>query len=677
MHSELRAQLAFRLSGLRPGGAPRPGRAARPALAARHRDLASLRHDFPVVLLASALEGDTAVPLAMLVDRAASKIAGDDGDARAARQALLAAERDVRRAVAAGKSGTLGALWPRDAAALGADGELADCDAAFPAKLLLHAWKAVEKAKAARLHAEADRLVARLRDILAADEARSPEARSAAALSESVGAVHRDAFDFEAMSQLLERAYDGRPLPEARRRRLHAQMSALSTHRMFAEHSLVYDGCGEALQAFRARYPELRAFARALCAAGLEARGQYDAARHDALFHQLAETPLTRDELAPFPAMFVCLREGDLDAGARAELAEILMSGAPVKVLLQFDELLPTSSAPEGSGDVACRADAFTGLALGLGHVFVLQASASALPRMGDAVRRAMAWPGPALFSVFSGASEGVALPAYLHAAAALESRAFPCFTWDPSQPLEGGKRFSLEGNPQPGCDWPRHTLEFEDRDHQRVVEEYAFTAADFIGAHERFTGHFMPLAAADAAATVDASLDRADTEGPAPCVSVVDDADTLFRMAVDDATLERTRNVRERWRRLQQLAKLGVPVEATVSAELPQAPAVESKAEPAPAAPAAEPQKAAASDEAYIDTPRCTTCEECMAINKKMFRYDDNKQAYIADLKAGTYRQLVEAAEACQVSIIHPGKPWNPAEPGLEESVARAMPFL
>jgi hypothetical protein len=59
------------------------------------------------------------------------------------------------------------------------------------------------------------------------------------------------------------------------------------------------------------------------------------------------------------------------------------------------------------------------------------------------------------------------------------------------------------------------------------------------------------------------------------------------------------------------------------------------------------------------------------------MFAYNENKQAYIKDLKAGTYAQLVEAAESCQVSIIHPGKPWNPAEPGLAELMERAKPFL
>jgi ferredoxin len=87
-------------------------------------------------------------------------------------------------------------------------------------------------------------------------------------------------------------------------------------------------------------------------------------------------------------------------------------------------------------------------------------------------------------------------------------------------------------------------------------------------------------------------------------------------------------------------------------------------------------PEAARSCDEAYIETVRCSTCNECTQINPKMFAYDGNKQAYIVDLKAGTYAQLVEAAESCQVSVIHPGKPWNPNEPGLEELLARAEPF-
>ncbi len=81
-------------------------------------------------------------------------------------------------------------------------------------------------------------------------------------------------------------------------------------------------------------------------------------------------------------------------------------------------------------------------------------------------------------------------------------------------------------------------------------------------------------------------------------------------------------------------------------------------------------------SDEASIETPRCTTCHECIEINNKLFAYDENMQAYIAELEAGSFRQLVEAAENCQVCIIHPGKPWNDGEPGLDELVNRAQAF-
>jgi len=58
------------------------------------------------------------------------------------------------------------------------------------------------------------------------------------------------------------------------------------------------------------------------------------------------------------------------------------------------------------------------------------------------------------------------------------------------------------------------------------------------------------------------------------------------------------------------------------------------------------------------------------------MFAYDGNKQAFIKDPSAGTFDQLVLAAENCPAHCIHPGKPKNPAEPGLAELLARAAPF-
>ncbi len=79
---------------------------------------------------------------------------------------------------------------------------------------------------------------------------------------------------------------------------------------------------------------------------------------------------------------------------------------------------------------------------------------------------------------------------------------------------------------------------------------------------------------------------------------------------------------------------------------------------------------------EAYIETPRCTSCNDCTNLNSRMFAYDDNKQAYIKDVHAGTFAQLVQAAEKCPAGIIHPGDPTNPKEKDLEKWVKRAEPF-
>jgi ferredoxin len=108
------------------------------------------------------------------------------------------------------------------------------------------------------------------------------------------------------------------------------------------------------------------------------------------------------------------------------------------------------------------------------------------------------------------------------------------------------------------------------------------------------------------------------------------------------------------------------VEVEAPAEAEPPEAePEVEEEAE-----------EELSFDEPWLDTAMCTTCDDCMAINKMMFVYNDDKQAIIKDPKAGPYADLVAAAEICPAKCIHPGKPLDPSEPGLDELIARAEPF-
>ena len=116
-------------------------------------------------------------------------------------------------------------------------------------------------------------------------------------------------------------------------------------------------------------------------------------------------------------------------------------------------------------------------------------------------------------------------------------------------------------------------------------------------------------------------------------------------------------------------------PVPRPAPKKAPAASPAESPA-PAPAEAEVEEEEALSFDEPYIDTPLCTSCNDCINTNKAMFAYNENKQAIIKDINAGTFRQLVEAAEKCPVRIIHPGKPKHPDEPGLEELIKRAEKF-
>jgi pyruvate-ferredoxin/flavodoxin oxidoreductase len=122
-------------------------------------------------------------------------------------------------------------------------------------------------------------------------------------------------------------------------------------------------------------------------------------------------------------------------------------------------------------------------------------------------------------------------------------------------------------------------------------------------------------------------------------------------------------------------------PVAAPVLTPAPAPLAVATATPVAPAPVAATAATAVADDEplvleAYIDSVRCTSCNECTNLNNRMFAYNADKQAYVKDVTAGTFQQLVVAAERCPVSIIHPGSPLNPKEKDLPKWMKRAEKF-
>jgi hypothetical protein len=717
MAGQLRTDVAFHFTGQTAGAdlepVTQPG--LRPALLARYHDLTALRYDFPLVLVDGATADTCVRPLSAVIDDVLHEVAQGDAAERTTRH-VLRLERDIRARMAGGDTGTLDELWqraadqltasPADAAvadsfarartALPVRGVLADCDEHLPACLVQHVWLAVQSAKARRLEDHVDRLRRKLADILRADLARSAAGRSAATLRQAVGTGLEDRFDFEALSHVLTRAAPATTLPAARRQRIESLLVRLQSQPFYPPRAFQFTNCTAALAAWRRHLPDIVAYAKAVAMAELESEGEYQPARHDAFFDAFSADTLDEQDLALFPDVLVAADRTTMGPAEQSALMEMLSSGLPMKVLVHCDDVLDEIAPGDRRHRAGLSGRQLAHMAIGLNNVYVLETPASHLFQVRERLIDGLAYHGAALFSVFSGATGHTdGLPPYLVAAVALQSRVCPIFAYDPSSGSDWAARFNLDGNPQPDQGWTVEPLAYEDREHRRQSADVALTLADFVACDHRYAKHFARVPESRPAEHLVSVADFI-ARGPAaggdavPYTLLVDATNHLQRVLVDDRVIRDARRCLEVWRGLQELAGIRdsrvdrVPAHEQASGGL---------ATPAAAGPTAAPQQAAspaaagaapadasepgpAPGEPYIETPRCTSCNECRQINDRMFAYNENKQAFIANPDAGTFAQLVEAAESCQVSIIHPGKPRHPHESGLEELIARAEPF-
>jgi hypothetical protein len=731
MDSDLQAQIAFFLTGhqLASHLETIEGRQLRPALFAAYRDLTCLRYDFPLVLVEERPDGAFVEPLSGLVDAILDKIAkGDDGER--IRKHVLRLEQEIRVQLAAGASGSFSELW--DAAAkpliesdkrlaeslsraranLKTDGVVLDCNAALPYQLLGHAWRITQLQRAHAFSANINRLVLKLSDIIKADFLNSDAGKSAENLRSSFGSGPMDNFDFAAMSRILTRSAPKANLSQSRRQRIDQLLKVLQSQKFFpagsadggTPYSFAFDTCSDAFKAYRERLLQAIELAKAVAVGELEIKGEYSEAKHEALFASFGANGLDASELALFPDYLVRINAAEMSGAEQHALSEILSADLPIKILAQSDDVIEASSLPNGHLAFALRSKQLGSMALGLSSVFVLQSPASSLYQLRQQIQRGLDYAGPALFSIFSGGNAATGLPPYLIGAAALESRVFPAYTFDPSAGSDWASRFSLAANPQADLDWPLGKFTYEDEAHQSIAQQLPFTLVDFVACDPRYAKHFAAVPRARWSDTLTPVEQLIAGEGrgqlnAVPCLLMVDGENRLQKVIVDEKLIREARRCRAMWNSLQELGgihnshaerllasekksweaivKAAASSVGSTPAAVAAAPAAptEKAATAAPAAPEAEPERSP--DEAYIETVRCSTCNECVQLNGKMFAYDGNKQAYIADVSAGTYAQLVEAAENCQVSIIHPGKPRNPKEPGLEELLKRAEAFL
>jgi hypothetical protein len=575
--------------------------------------------------------------------------------------------------------------------ALHAKGLVVDCDARLPARLITHAWQRLGHGRG-EMPSNIAKLIIKLRNFLKVDELKLERARSPRQLQAAVGKRHADLFDFERLAELLDEAPPQNVLPAARKRRARDALHVLESQRFFAlatdqnTHRFVFDSLAGALKAYEQRLEEMSAVVKAVAIAELELGNAYVEDKHDSYFERFSTQSLTSEDIAQFPSYLVCLNESECTSRDLARLIEIVTCDLPIKVLIHVGDPLGAPSPVDGLPHRGSFAQQLAGTFVA-GNAFVMQSPAANLFRQREDIRKGIEYAGPAIISTYVPApDDSPALPPYLLAAAALESRVFPAFSYDPAAGEGIANRFDISHNPQVEKDWPVREFSYEDEELQVVREDLSFTLADFAVLQPAYSDHFAVAAReswSDDLVDVAECIGAADTRNidRVPNIAVVDCDNVLQRLVVDEKLIRIARRCRNRWQALQELGGVHSSFAVTESPSTPEnvAPVAPSEAasdaEPAPVADVTD-VPSESIDDPYIETPRCTTCDECTKRNDRMFAYDDNRQAYIKDPDAGTYRELVEAAEMCQVAIIHPGKPRNSDEPGLDELIRRAAPF-
>lgn len=692
----------------------------KPALFARFKDMTEVRYDYPVILSEENLSKSMVVSLSSVIDKALQELKpGVEVDR--IKKTALKIEKEIRFILARGKNGNFSSLWDKAAnihlsgvdkefqekmedfkALIKIDGEVVDCDEKFPERLVKHLWEIAQKNKSDLFRKKIERLIVKLSDILKSDFEKSEKGRSKEHLEKSIGGVHGNLFDFSVMSKFLSKTIPKEGFPESRRKRISELLEVLKSQKFFPleriekdsqgnTYSFIFESCSDALETYLARYQKMIELARAISIAELEIEGHYNSTKHDILFEDFGANGLDPVELSLFPDYLVFVNTHPFPASEYARLLEILSSELPIKVLLQTDDILEETKSNNGNFISGMGSKQLASMAMGLNDVYVLQSSNSNLYQLREQILDGLRFNGSSLFSIYSGASGKSNLSPYLLSAAAMESRAFPAFVYDPSHGSNWASRFNLQSNSQLDLDWSIHSFQYEASSLLRKKEEIAFTYMDFISCDRRYARHFAQVPESkweDSLLPVDESLTREKKGFPdkIPFIYMVDNDNLLQKVIVDERILREARRCREMWRSLQELggihnshaeillAREKKAWEARMQVEADKQTEAVATVTPSSAVVEVEPERSR--DEAYIDSPRCSTCNECVTLNNKMFAYDNNRQAYIADVNAGTYAQLVEAAENCQVSVIHPGKPRNPKEPGIEDLLKRAEVF-
>ncbi len=685
--------LTFHLAG----GDPNTGPLPQPAVVKRINDL-----KFPIHL--SAGESPAISSLADLLPSPAM-----DALACSFRD-LVARTGSIPMAAALEQIGAGNVPWP-----LPSEGVLLPPGAAALPVLHGALLAAARRPARQRLAAEVTRLRSRLRDLLAVDDSHAPQAKSPEAVASTFGAEGRLFFDAGSLSAALRKPIAPPRMEPERRRRIEAALASLELYlndkdgpafwvllpeqEISAQPGITAaggcaipngDGVPGVLRFSDQILQQMAALFRAIRTARLESEGAFHPELHEERLQRFDWRGATADELAAVPVVVACESAASLAATRLDELARLLRSGRPVQVLVIDD------------GDWDPASPDLASLAIAHQDALVACSSLAEIAHLSDCLAAMAATTRPAL------------------ALLSTHSSPLPPFLYHPDSGANFSTHFRLlrESAETP---WKSMTLSAAREGGGLFEWKDALTPAHAAAMLPQYRSHFQvipPRAWDSSHVELTAFLEQPAPEG-LPYLWLADSNGLLHRALVTAGMVALCRQHLQSWKTLCDMAgeasaaQLRKELEASSTAAVQQArqegareaiqrlvaalmsreslpasllatplpprpvPAAQPKAQPPPApAKPQEPSAAAAVMDPYIDSYLCTSCNDCMKVNARLFLYDANKQAYISDPKLGAFADLVKAAEGCPAKCIHPGTPRPGDATATPQLIAKAAKF-
>jgi pyruvate-ferredoxin/flavodoxin oxidoreductase len=486
---------------------------------------------------------------------------------------------------------------------------------------------------------------------------------------------------------------------------------------------LFQDSTSLAMGIFEGHMAKMAEGFRTIRKAELELEGKYNPDEHDDYFKYFNWLQFTDEEWHLCPPVIALGGDGSMYDIGFQNLSRMMASGKPIKVIVVDTQVYSntggqacTSGFIGQVSDMAQYGKVIQGkseprkeiglIAMAHRNTYVLQGTLANTNQMIEGFIDGLMTKRPALFNLYTTCQpeHGVADDLGVHQAKlAVESRAYPIYKYNPDNGVKVTDNFDLDGNPAMDELWPTYQLKYIENDQEKSME-VSMTFADFAITEARFRKHFRKAPRDtwndNMIELVDfLEMEEEDREGRFPFIWVVDKKQHLSRVMVAKKIVESCEERRDFWILLRSLA--GYDPEQVVEEDIENKVRSEivgklakglmklagddgtgladlgiASTESEEAGPSTNGQSNPEYMAPWLETEECTSCDECININSKIFEYNNDKKAYILDPNGGKYSDIVKAAEKCTAQVIHPGMPANLREKDIDKWIKRAEKY-